>query len=98
MQKYIPVLVAFVLPAAALAQVPGAGAPPPASNDVFSQIDANNDGIIDELEAQAEPVVSDNFDLADQDGNGELDRAEFQIAFGPPQQGGQTPGGQPPPY
>lgn len=46
--------------------------------DLFNQIDANGDGVIDFDEAAASVALSDQFETLDEDGSGDLTLEEFQ--------------------
>ncbi|GGX67410.1 EF-hand domain-containing protein [Saccharospirillum salsuginis] len=46
--------------------------------DLFNQIDANGDGVIDFDEAAASVALSDQFETLDADGSGDLSLEEFQ--------------------
>ena len=46
--------------------------------DLFNQIDANGDGVIDFDEAAASVALSDQFEMLDEDGSGDLSLEEFQ--------------------
>ena len=68
---------------------------------MLEQLDADDDGVISQEEAQASPQLSDKFDQADADGDGELGLSEVERAMtggeggpgGPPGDGGSGAGG-----
>lgn len=93
-----------LLSTAALAQEPqtGAGTTPQAepgtAGSPFDALDADKDGALSMEEAQAHPVVAQNFSVADTNRDGKLSREEFDSSFttaAPPQQ--SEPPSQPPP-
>ncbi len=76
---------AAVIAADALSQAPAEPpaqtAAPSSMSSAFNTLDANKDGRISEGEAQASPVVSQNFRNADADHDGTITREEFSAAF-----------------
>ena len=51
----------------------------------FESLDANKDGRISMPEASADPKLVENFSVADKNGDGYLDNAEFDQRMEPPQ-------------
>jgi Ca2+-binding EF-hand superfamily protein len=85
---------AALLSTGALAQNPGETAKTP-----FDMLDADHSGSINAQEAQAHATVSENFAVADKDGDGAITREEFDATFtsAPRQQPPDaTPPGLPP--
>jgi Ca2+-binding EF-hand superfamily protein len=72
MMKHLPLLVALLLPAGALAQE---------TEGDFNSLDANGDGAISQEEAQADEMVAQSFGTADTDQNGSLSQEEYNAAF-----------------
>jgi hypothetical protein len=71
---------AGLAPLAALAQTAPGSSP-------FDMLDTDHNGVLSAQEAQAHPVVSQNFTVADKNGDGTLTREEFNSAFTTKQQG-----------
>ena len=51
------------------------------ATDIFSKMDANKDGAIDQKEASASDAVSKSFPQADTNQDGKLSREEFDAAY-----------------
>ena len=79
MRTSLAICVALLFPAGLLAQQEpqqgGAGPSP------FDQLDKDRDSAISTTEAQAHPVVSQNFGVADKNGDRVLTREEFDSSF-----------------
>lgn len=54
------------------------GGAQPQGESVFSMIDQNDDGAIDEKEARRSGISDSQFKEMDQDGNGEISESEFE--------------------
>ena len=50
--------------------------------DAFAAVDADANGLISEEEAEAHEALADNFDQADANGSGYVNRSEFEEALG----------------
>ncbi|MBK80046.1 MAG: calmodulin [Gammaproteobacteria bacterium] len=50
-------------------------------NASFTELDQDQSGAIDQQESQAHEALAEKFEMADRDGNGELDRQEFTYAM-----------------
>lgn len=48
-----------------------------ADTDYFAELDVDGDGMISSEEAAADPTLSEAWDKADANGDGQLERAEF---------------------
>ena len=74
-----------ILLALSLVAVPAvaANSTHPAERPSFSRLDTDHDGAISAREAAQDPRIGGNFETADVNGDGRLDRAEFfrEIAF-----------------
>ena len=82
MKKYLAFAAAALLSGVAFGQ--GGG-----TSSAFDSLDANQDGRIDQQEAQSHPTVAQAFTSADANGDGALSREEFDSSFTTSQQ--QTP-------
>ncbi len=76
MKRSLTVLAAALLSSAALAQDP-----PAESGSPFDALDADKSGSLNQQEAQAHPVVAQNFASADANTDGAITRSEFDAAF-----------------
>jgi len=84
-----------LLAATVIALVPLAGvaaegpktqpATPAGQSGSFATLDANKDGRISMPEASVDPKLVENFSVADKNGDGYLDNAEFDQRTEPPQ-------------
>lgn len=59
-----------------------AGAGVELEEDSFAAVDADANGLISEEEAEAHEALADNFDQADTNGSGYVNRSEFEEALG----------------
>jgi hypothetical protein len=79
MKASLLVSAALLIPTVLFAQEPQGGAGSGAS--AFDMLDADKNSSISQTEAQAHPVVSQNFGAADRNGDRVLTRDEFDSAF-----------------
>ena len=77
MKAHLILSAALLLPTALFAQEPRGGA----GSSPFDLLDADKNSSISAAEAQAHPVVSQNFGAADGNGDQVLTRDEFDKAF-----------------
>ena len=73
MLKYVIIASAVAMSTAAFAQDTAA---------VFAALDTDKNGSINEMEAERNALVTENFPIADSNGDGALSSEEFDAAFG----------------
>jgi hypothetical protein len=76
MKRSLSLIAAALLSSAALAQNP-----PAESGSPFDALDVDKNGSLNQQEAQAHPVVAQNFAAADANTDGTITRTEFDAAF-----------------
>jgi Ca2+-binding EF-hand superfamily protein len=76
MKRSLTLIAAALLSSAALAQNA-----PAESGSPFDALDADKSGSLNQQEAQAHPVVAQNFASADANTDGAITRSEFDAAF-----------------
>jgi hypothetical protein len=72
-------------PATATQQTAPAAAPAVDLGAIFDKLNTSHTGKLTKAEAQAHPVVANNFDAADTNHDGVLTKEEFMAAFRPAQ-------------